>query len=109
MSRTERAIVITALAYMIIYFAYFLMQMYLAANGRQVSPWAILPYHFLGMGLSIAGLIVTIRDLYLRPFANPNSKLTWLLLILLTGGIGWLVYIFRHALHPRGTGPVTRG
>ena len=108
MSRTERAIVIIALAYMIIYVAYFLMQMYLAAHGRQVSPWAILPYHFLGMGLIFAGLIVTIRDLYLRPFANPNSKLIWLLLILLTGGIGWLVYIFRHAFHPRGTGPVTR-
>ena len=107
MSRTERAILITALVYMIIYFAYFLMQMYLAAHGRQVSPWAILPYHFLCMGLNIAAFIVTIRDLYLRPFANPNSKLTWLLLILLTGGIGWLVYIFRHALHPRSTRPVT--
>jgi hypothetical protein len=99
--RTERAIVITALAYLAAYIPYFLVQMVRATNGAQVSPEAIFPLHFLGMALNFAALVVTIRDLYLRPFGNPNAKLTWLLLILVTGGIGWLVYLFRHAFKPR--------
>lgn len=95
MTQTERTIVITALAYMGVYIPYFLVQIGRAASGDQISPWAIFPFHFLGMGLNLAAFIVTIRGLYLRPFASPNAKLTWLLLILLTGGIGWLVYLFK--------------
>lgn len=101
MTRTERAIVATALAYTAAYLPYFLMQMARATNGAQVSPEAISPLHFLGMALNLTALVVTIRDLYLRPFVNPNAKLTWLLLILYTGGIGWLVYVFKHAFKPR--------
>jgi hypothetical protein len=100
-TRTERAVVITALAYMAAYLPYLLVQMVRATNGAQVSPEAIFPFHFLGMALNFAALVVTIRDLYLRPFVNPNTKLTWLLLILVTGGIGWLVYVFKHAFKPR--------
>ncbi len=92
---------IAALAYMVVYIPYFLIQMQRVANGDQVSPLAIFPFHFLGIGLNVAALIVTIRDLYLRPFANPNAKLTWLLLILMTGGIGWLAYVFTYAFKPR--------
>ena len=101
MTRTERAIVIAALAYMAVYIPYLLVQMRRAANGEQVSPEAIFPFHFLGMGLNFMALIVTIKDLYLRPFANANAKLTWILLILVTGGIGWLVYVFKYAFKPR--------
>jgi len=101
MNRAERAIVIAALVYMALYIPYFFVQMYRFSNGVQASPLAIFPLHFLGMALNFAALIVTIRDLYLRPFANPNAKLTWLLLILCTGGVGWLVYVFKHALKPR--------
>lgn len=80
---------------------YVFMCVWQLSKDTPVSPSAILPLHFLGMALNLAALIVTIRDLYLRPFANPNTKLTWLLLILYTGGIGWVVYVFKHALRPR--------
>lgn len=61
----------------------------------------IAPFHILGMSLNVVALVLTVRDLYLRPFPKANSKLTWLLLILYTGGIGWMIYVFRHALKPR--------
>lgn len=101
MKGLERAIVITALLYMALYVPYFLAQGYRMSQGSNVSPYAIFPPHFLCMALNFLALVLTIRDLYLRPFADPNRKLTWLLVILLTGGIGWLVYIFRHAMKPR--------
>jgi len=103
MKGLERAVVITALVYMAVYIPYFFVQGYRMSSGVPVSPLAIFPLHFLGMALNFVALVLTIRDLYLRPFANPNSKLTWLLLILLTGGIGWLVYVFKHALKPRNS------
>lgn len=101
MTRVERAVVIAALVYMAAYAPYFVVQMIRLANGAHVSAEAAFPLHFLGMALNFAALVVTIRDLYLRPFVNPNAKLTWLLLILVTGGIGWLVYLFKHAFTPR--------
>jgi hypothetical protein len=101
MNRAERALVIAALGYMALYIPYFLVQLHRISDGVEVCPVAILPLHFLCMALNFAALIVTIRDLYMRSFPNPNSKLTWLLLILCTGGIGWLVYVFKHALRPR--------
>lgn len=79
------------------------------SHGIDVSPLAIFPAHFLGMVLNLAALILTIRDLYLRSFPNPNAKITWLLLILMTGGIGWIVYIFKYALKPRTPTDIPRG
>ena len=101
MHTIERAIIITSLVYMLGYIPYFLVQGYRIAHGVPVSPLAILPAHFLGMVFNGAAFVCTIRDLYLRSFSNPNTKLTWALLIMLTGGIGWLVYIFKYALKPR--------
>lgn len=98
MSRGERLFVLWTLAYMVVYSAVFVSIAY-----RDVQPslsW-LLTFHFLGMAQNFAALFLTIRDLYKRPFPNPNQKLTWALLILCTGGIGWLVYIFKHAIKPR--------
>ncbi|MCA8998330.1 MAG: hypothetical protein KDA80_15125 [Planctomycetaceae bacterium] len=39
--------------------------------------------------------------MYRRSFADSNSKLTWLLVILFTAGIGWTVYILRWGRKPR--------
>ena len=52
--------------------------------------------------LSACTLALILQDLYKRKFDNPNSKLTWLLVILLTGGIGLAIYVFRYAVKPRG-------
>ena len=101
MKGLERAIVVAALLYMAFYIPYFFAQTYRISQGINISPYAIFPLHFLAMAFNFLALILTIRDLYLRPFADPNRKLTWLLVILCTGGIGWFVYVFRHAMKPR--------
>ena len=101
LDRIARIMIITALLYMVVYFPYFFLQRYRSSNGVAVSPLAIFPAHFIGMALNVTALILTIRDLFLRSFPSPNAKLTWLLLILMTGGIGWIVYIFKYALKPR--------
>lgn len=107
MNRAEKALVVVALLNMVLYVPYFFLQVYRLESGLQGSPWAIFPWHFFTMGLNLVVMVVSIRDLYLRPFSNPNAKLTWLLLILLTGGIGWVVYLLKHALRPR-TNPAVR-
>ena len=104
MDRIEKTIVLIAVAYLSVYVLYFFTQMYRGVHGAYISPYAILPFHFVGMALNFLALVLTIRDLYLRKFEKENSKLTWLLIILMTGGIGWVVYIFKHALNPRGNG-----
>ena len=101
MHRTERVIVITALVNMVIYIPIFFSLFFCSPVEMARRLYWLLPWHFAGMGLNLVALILTIRDLYLRPFKNPNTKLTWLLVILQTGGIGWLIYVFRHALRPR--------
>ena len=53
------------------------------------------------MAQNLVAFVITMRDLYRRPFSNANDKVTWTLLILCTGGIGWLVYVFKYALKPR--------
>ena len=96
--RIEKAVIITAFVYLLVYIPYFV---YRITNEVPVSPLEILPAHFVCMTLNLIALVLTIRDLYLRTFPSPNTKMTWLLLILLTGGIGWIVYVFRYALKPR--------
>lgn len=63
----------------------------------------LIPFHFLGMAQNFLALFLTLRDLYRRRFPRANQKLTWCILILATGGIGWVVYVFKHALKPRPT------
>src|SRR5262245_16414079 len=60
-----------------------------------------IPLHFPGMFLNLVSVTLTIRDLYLRPCPDANQKLTWLILILLTGGVGWLVYVSKYGIKPR--------
>ena len=98
----ERGFVVYALVYIAIYSVVFLGTAICSTiTETDRAMLVLLPFHFLGMVQNFVALVLTIRDLYKRPFPNPNSKLTWLLLILLTGGIGWIVYLFRHALKPR--------
>lgn len=101
LDRFGRITILAAILYMVVYIPYFFVQIYRMGKGVEVPLLAIMPAHFFGMALNLAALFFTIRDLYLRPFPNPNAKITWLLLILLTGGIGWIVYIFKYALKPR--------
>ena len=107
MKRYEKAFVIFYMIYMIIYIPTFTV---LAAwsEGRsteiadQLFRW-IIPFHLFGMGLSVPLFIIVIRDRYKREFPNPNSKVTWALLIVGTGGIGLYVYAFKYGFRPRPT------
>jgi len=52
------------------------------------------------MGLPL--YIIVIRDIYLRSFPNPNTKVTWTILVLMF----WpsiLAYLYKHGFHPRET------
>jgi len=90
-----RFVVLLAIANMSIYMPYFFVQ-FLRDSATIIVPW-----HIAGMVLNLTAFVATIRDLYARPFPSPNSKVTWCLLILCTGGIGWIVYVFKHGLRPR--------
>jgi len=84
-----------------VYIPYFLLQVYRDVRGEQVF-WELLStLHVTCMGLNFTTIIITIRDLYKRRFPKANDKLTWLLLMMMTGGIGLVVYIFRYAFKPR--------
>lgn len=94
----EKFFVLWAIGYMIVYVPTFMILM--ASNPEQFF-FVILPFHLLGMAQNLVALILTVRDLYLRPFPDPNQKVTWALLILMTGGIGLVVYLFKYAFKPR--------
>ena len=103
-SYAERTFMLWTLSYLAVYIVVFFslgavhLSFYELRGLR--AEW-IMPFHLLGMFQNFVAFVLTIRDLYLRPFPNPNAKLTWALLIHWTGGIGWLVYVFKHALKPR--------
>lgn len=60
----------------------------------------ILPFHFFGMAIGIPMLIVLFHDLYKRDFPNPNSKVTWTILMLVFCP-SILVYLHKHGFRPR--------
>jgi hypothetical protein len=106
MHGVERSLLLAAIIYMTIYIAFlavFVPCYLLPLQPHDYDPQIMLifPLHFLAMLLNLVALVLTIRDLYLRSFPKENTKLTWLLLILMTGGIGWLVYVFKYALRAR--------
>ena len=103
MNRLERAIVLWALGYMAVYLPFVILTI---ERNPDLDFETIAPFHVLGMVQNFVALILTIRDLYRRPFPCPNDKVTWTLLILCTGGIGGIVYVFRYALKPRPTAVV---
>jgi hypothetical protein len=47
-------------------------------------------------------LILALRDLWLRPQLAPFAKAWWLVALLFTGGIGWIVYLPLHFFRARG-------
>lgn len=107
MTGLERKFVLWALGYTAICGVAFVSA--IACPEPDSAVKVLLPFHFLAMAQSFLALSLTVSDLYKRPFASPNSKLTWLLLILLTGGVWWIVYVLRHAITPRADTTVSAG
>ncbi len=93
MSKAEKAFVVFYLAYAACYAPFFFMQ--------YPSMEMLAPFHTFGMLMGIPLLVIPFRDLYKRDFPDPNSKVTWTIAMLFTGGIGLFVYIFKHGFKPR--------
>jgi hypothetical protein len=53
-----------------------------------------------GAVLGIPLVIIVFRDLYKRDFPNPNTKVTWAILMLVLGP-SIIVYLHKYGLHPR--------
>jgi hypothetical protein len=93
MSRGEKVFVIFYFAYMLAYIPFFVF-----------APYAYFPvllaFHFFGMVIGVVLYIVIFRDIYKRDFSNPNTKVTWTLLMLLL----WpsiFVYLYKYGFRPR--------
>jgi len=93
MNRFEKGFLIFYWLYLLAYIPCF----FLFAGQHFVE---ILPFHFFGMAVGIPMLIIIFRDVYKRPFPNPNTKVTWIIFMLLF----WpsiLVYLYKYGFHPR--------
>jgi hypothetical protein len=99
MSGIEIFLVLGGLAYEAIYIPCSLIMF---RSGSADS--SIIPFHALAVLLGLTSAVLTVRDLRLRRFESEEARLRWAMLISATFGIGWLVYIFKHALRPRRDG-----
>ena len=98
MNRIEKAVLLCALMAQVVVIAIGIHDLGSEPPGPSSAPRWMLA---LTMLLSLAAIVLIFRDLYKREFPNPNSKLTWVLIMAFTGGIGIVVYALRHALRPR--------
>jgi hypothetical protein len=98
MNRIEKTVLLCALISQIMVLALGIHDL-----GSEPPQPSSAPSWLLGvtMLLGLAALVLIFRDLYKREFENPNSKVTWVLIMAFTAGIGIVVYAFRHAMHPR--------
>ncbi len=100
MNKSEKAFMIFCLLYSVVHIP-FLMYVTKAIAPALLLTQVLCVSHGLWIVLLIAAFILTIRDLYKRSFPNPNSKVTWVLIIVLTSGLGLFLYIFKHGFRPR--------
>jgi hypothetical protein len=104
MSRFEKAYVI---AYLLLSAAYIptLFAERLGGIGAVHVVWTVAGAPFL---------VMVFADVYHRDFANPNDKVTWVILMVMLGPIGIVVYLYKHGFrsrrrHGNGTGASGRG
>jgi hypothetical protein len=98
MARRERALCILCLAYILAYGIFFFAFVWRA------SPFAeplVFPLHSLGMALSLALVVVILRDIRKRSFHDPNAKVTWALLVVFANIFAIPVYLWKYGFKPR--------
>ena len=98
MNRIEKGFSIFYWTYLLLYIGCFIL---LAATGWMEHAFPlVIPFHVLGMLLGLVMLFVVIRDIYKRDFPDPNTKVTWTILILMFMP-SILVYLYQHGFRPR--------
>lgn len=95
MGKFEKSFIVFTLLYIVGYSIFFFNAMSNLDNFQK-----ILPFHFLGMILSLSFIVIVIRDILKRTFKNPNSKVMWSLLIIMF----WpsvFIYLPKYGFKPR--------
>jgi hypothetical protein len=95
MSRGEKAFVIFYFVYVLAYIPFFFL---LPSAYFFVL---LLPLHLFCMAIGIPLLIIVFRDLYKRSFPNPNSKVTWAILLLALPIPSIPIYLYKYGFRPR--------
>ena len=95
MGKFEKFFCIFTLAYIIIYSFFFFNML-----SHPESFVRIIPFHIFGMILSLAFIIVVVRDIFKRSFKNPNSKAIWAILVIMFWPTVFM-YLPKYAFKPR--------
>ncbi len=98
MGRAEKSFVIFYFCYILVYMCCFLAMTFTGAMDRLF--FYVIPFHLFGMVIGIPMIIIVFRDLFKRDFPNPNSKVTWTILMLMFVP-SILVYLYKHGFRPR--------
>lgn len=110
MNRYERWFAIWTLSYMVIYALFFVgcaVWCLLISRNRDFAPENHVPgglstlfvLHSIGMFQAFALFLLTVRDLFRRSFSS-SERVIWLILFFYTGGICWMIYLFKYAFKP---------
>ena len=103
MGKLEKLYVIFSLAYTLVYSYFFFNLIESPENFER-----IIPFHILGMVLSLGFIIVIIRDVFKRKFPTPNAKAMWAILLIIFWPIV-LIYLPKYGFKPRDTVPEPGG
>ncbi|MFO1006338.1 MAG: hypothetical protein U0929_10300 [Planctomycetaceae bacterium] len=107
MNRWEKSYIIFYCIYMILYLCVVFIGLIRSGDIDPMTFHIILPFHLLGMAMGILLYIIVIRDIYLRSFPNPNTKVTWTILVLMF----WpsiFAYLYKNGFRSRETLPTPK-
>ena len=100
MERVERAFIVWVLFCVLIYIAF--CSTWLLRNGLVFPHFRFWPLIQVLFSLqNLVALLLTARDVQMRPSLTGEQKIIWLGLIFLTFGIGWVVYLWKYGFRPR--------
>ncbi len=99
MSRWEKSFTLFYWLYLLVYLLFIVGMGLFGDLDAYFFPWVV-PFHLFGMAIGIPMLIVVFRDIYARNFPNPNTKVTWTILILVFP-LSVPVYLYKHGFRSR--------